>query len=113
MSTIKHILDELYALDPLLRKKEPEIKKIIEKMMKSRPKIEINEDFRAELREKIMREVIYVKKPSYLLQWGPMVGAFSLFLIFGIWLSLDPLTPVKETSLSFRQNIESAGMEAF
>lgn len=113
MSNIKKILDELYALDPLLRKKEPEIRKIIEKMMKSRPKIEINEAFRAELREKIMREIASKKKPSYWLQWGPMVGAFSLCLVFGIWLSLDPLTPVQESSLSFRQNIESAGTEAF
>lgn len=113
MSNIRHILDELYALDPFLRKKEPEIKKIIEKMMKTRPKIEINEAFRAELREKIMREIASKKKPSYWLQWGPMVGAFSLCLIFGIWLSLAPLSQVKETSLSFRQNIESAGAEAF
>ncbi len=66
---IKDILDELYALDPDLREKESEIKKIIEKMMKNRPEVEINETFRAELRQKIMREIAAMKKPAVWLPW--------------------------------------------
>lgn len=66
---IKDILDELYALDPDLREKESEIKKIIEKMMKNRPEVEINETFRSELREKIMREIATMKKPAVWLPW--------------------------------------------
>jgi hypothetical protein len=66
---IKDILDELYALDPDLREKESEIKKIIEKMMKNRPEVEINETFRTELREKIMREIASMKKPAVWLPW--------------------------------------------
>jgi predicted oxidoreductase (fatty acid repression mutant protein) len=66
---IKDILDELYALDPDLREKESEIKKIIEKMMKNRPEVEINETFRSELREKIMREIASMKKPAVWLPW--------------------------------------------
>jgi hypothetical protein len=53
----KDILEELYALDPDLRQKEAEITKIIERMIQNRPVVEINEDFRAELRQKIMQEI--------------------------------------------------------
>jgi len=66
---IKDILDELYALDPDLREKESEIKKIIEKMMKNRPEVEINETFRTELRKRIMQEIATMKKPAVWLPW--------------------------------------------
>jgi hypothetical protein len=111
---IKDILDELYALDPDLREKESEIKKIIEKMMKNRPEVEINETFRSELREKIMREIATMKKPAVWLPWWAMVGALSLCLIVGIWLSSGVFTQKNQSApLSFRQNIESTGAESF
>lgn len=59
----KDILEELYALDPDLRQKEAEITKIIERMIQNRPVVEINEDFRAELRRKILQEISGTKKP--------------------------------------------------
>ena len=65
----RDILEELYALDPTLREKEAEIKKIIERMIKNRPEVEINETFRSELREKIMREIATMKKPAVWLPW--------------------------------------------
>lgn len=110
---IKDILDELYALDPDLRKKEWEIKKIIEKMMKNRPEVEINETFRSELREKIMQEITAMKKPALWFQWWPMAGALSLCLIIALWFSSGVFTQTKNTPLSFRQNIESTGAESF
>lgn len=54
---INDILEELYALDPDLRQKESEIQKIIERMIKNRPEIQIDESFRNELRHKIMLEI--------------------------------------------------------
>lgn len=80
----RDILEELYALDPTLREKESEIKKIIDKMIKNRPEVEINETFRAELRKKIMHELTSMRKSALWFQWGPMVGALSLCLILGI-----------------------------
>ena len=65
----RDILEELYALDPTLREKEAEIKKIIDRMIKNRPEVEINETFRSELREKIMREIATMKKPAVWLPW--------------------------------------------
>lgn len=62
---IKEVLNELYALDPDLREKESEIKKIIERMIKNRPVVEINEVFQRELRAKILSEIGTKKKMSW------------------------------------------------
>ena len=62
---IKEVLNELYALDPDLREKESEIKKIIERMIKNRPVVEINEVYQRELRAKILREIGTKKKMSW------------------------------------------------
>lgn len=65
----RDILEELYALDPTLREKEAEIKKIIDRMIKNRPEVEINETFRSELREKIMREIAATRKSTVWFPW--------------------------------------------
>lgn len=54
---VKTLLEELYLLEPSLREKEDQIIRIIENMQKNRPNIVINEEFKNELRTKIMTEL--------------------------------------------------------
>jgi hypothetical protein len=56
-ATIQTILEELYSLEPTLREKEDAIIRIIEKMKADKPNIQIDEAFKAELREKVIREL--------------------------------------------------------
>lgn len=108
---IKEVLNELYALDPDLREKESEIKKIIERMIKNRPFVEINEVFQRELRAKILSEIGTKKKMSWFQFW-PFVGIASLCLVVGIWLNMDTRES-HTTPLSFAQNIREVKENSF
>lgn len=56
-SNTQQILEELYHLDPTLRKNEESIKNIIEIMQKNRPEIVINDRFRSELKSRIISDI--------------------------------------------------------
>ncbi len=58
---IKIILDDLYALDPELKKYEAEIMKIIEEYLKAKPDSKFDKNFVAELRKEIMRRTESLK----------------------------------------------------
>ncbi len=113
---INDILEELYALDPDLRQKESEIQKIIERMIKNRPEIQMDESFRNELRQKIMLEIEREMKrqnaPKYWWSWMPVAGALSLCLIASVWIingreSRDSAA----TLLSFQNTVREVGQE--
>ena len=53
---IKKILQELYAIEPDLAPHERELKKIILKLVADKPQVEINEAFKNELRQEILRQ---------------------------------------------------------
>lgn len=50
-----HILEELYTLEPTLKEKEKELIRLIESMLSTRPKAVIDESFRLELRQEVMK----------------------------------------------------------
>ena len=56
-TNVKTLLEELYLLEPSLREKEEQIVHIIENMQKNRPNIVINEEFKNELRAKLLLEL--------------------------------------------------------
>lgn len=51
---IEEILKDLYKIDPSLMKEEVQLKKIIHELLSSRPEAEMDEEFRKELKEKIL-----------------------------------------------------------
>lgn len=112
---INDILEELYALDPDLREKESEIQKIIERMIKNRPEIQIDESFRNELRHKIMleieREMSRQNAPKYWWSWIPVAGALSLCLIAGVWIINGRESGDSATLLSFQNTVREVGQE--
>jgi superfamily I DNA and RNA helicase len=74
---IKNILEELYLVDPSLREKEEELKKIIEAMLKVKPNIKIDENFKESLKGKIFEKITSKKIENY-----NSKGKTSLFQIF-------------------------------
>jgi hypothetical protein len=61
---IRKILDDLYMIDDELRNNEKELKVIIEKLLKSKPEVEINEQFIEELKVKILEQVDEINSQS-------------------------------------------------
>ncbi len=53
---IAEILADLYRLDPGLKEKEPELERLIARLIKARPEAELDEAFRRELRDRLLAE---------------------------------------------------------
>lgn len=71
-NNIKQIIDELYAIDPELKKYEDRIVKIVEKFAESKPDTKFNEEFAKALKVRILSEPL------------PQKPARSLFSIFNM-----------------------------
>ena len=56
MKNAEEILNELYSIEPSLRDKEDEVKKIIQTLLESRPEITIDENFINQLRERLLEK---------------------------------------------------------
>lgn len=63
-STTQDILDELYQLSPELKNQEDAIVRIIEKMQKHTPHIQMDEGFRARLKSRILSELKNAEKST-------------------------------------------------
>lgn len=97
-SKINEILTELYDLDSSLKGKETDLIKIIEKMLKSKPNIKIDEDFKANLKKQILEKITYKQenifsiKDSFKYLWIFLSWAIAFSLIFSFYpgiLSID------------------------
>jgi hypothetical protein len=62
---IKKILEELYSIEPTLREKEGELIKIVKLMIQAKPNIEINEDFKNNLRNQLLENIKLKKIQNY------------------------------------------------
>jgi hypothetical protein len=62
---INEIIKELYEIDKTIIENEDKIYHIIEKMLRSQPKIIINDDFKNELKEKLNKKIIEKKLEQY------------------------------------------------
>lgn len=58
------ILAELYAADPSLRQYDSELKKVIKKLIATKPRAEMNEVFRRELRSALLKKAEELKPPT-------------------------------------------------
>ncbi|MFH0892510.1 MAG: hypothetical protein V1867_07065 [Candidatus Falkowbacteria bacterium] len=86
--TIKQILDDIYKLDPELKKHEPELIKIVDNLLKTRPETEFNDDFVKALRADIMAKASSLKeRPVTLRFWQfPKLSYFFGGAILGVAL---------------------------
>lgn len=98
---ILQILDELYQIDSSLRNKEEELIKVIAKMIDGKPETHFNENFKNELKEKIIQQLRKDEKPkntilsdiiknlSLILSWA-IIASFFILTIFPQILNNKP-----------------------
>lgn len=115
-SKIKNILDEIYLIDPSLRKKEEQLIGIINKVIEAEPKIEINQSFIDNLKQKIFVKIeeenrnknkkidfnLYFKRFAY------SFSAVAMVILLTIFISLNYSN---KTDKDYR--ITSLGEKAF
>jgi hypothetical protein len=74
---ISKLLSELYALDPELAKKEPELTKILTEMLTQKPDTRFDENFRAQLRQKLSAEIVKSKPVARAgIDWKGILAGF-------------------------------------
>ena len=125
-SSIQQLLEELYVLEPALREKESTIIQIIERLQKNRPELTLDEDFKAELKQRILREfrVKGTKKAwnfKFILAGfsALAVASFAVFSLTNILGTKDIITPaqnvgeLQKKTLSFAPVVQSTSQNAF
>jgi len=85
--TTQTLLAELYAADPSLKKYEPSLISIIERMVASRPNVKIDARFRNELKAKMLeaiaeRDMAKAQQPSQRLVWA--LGSAILLIVVAV-----------------------------
>jgi hypothetical protein len=80
---IQIILDDLYKIDPSLKKMEADLKKIITSLVSIKPEVRMDEDFRAKLRDQILSRIEELqekktRKFSFANIFSSKVPAYSL-----------------------------------
>jgi inhibitor of cysteine peptidase len=85
MPNIEKILNELYLIDPSLKEREGEIRKIIESLLASKPEITIDDNFIGQLRGRLITAKpsifdIFMKKISF----APAMGLVAVLAILVI-----------------------------
>ena len=58
MNQMKKILEELYAIEPSLQEKQEELEQIITSMLKLKPQIEVNADFKNALKSQLSQSIL-------------------------------------------------------
>jgi Ca-activated chloride channel family protein len=106
---IKEILADLYEIDPGLAEKEEELKKIIEKLLSSKPDVTMDDNFKAELRQKILNRYAG-EKPGFI-RWivsnklkfaiAAAAGVFSVVMIFSVLLPIIRFDKIESKNLSY------------
>lgn len=86
MKNVEEILNELYSIEPSLRDKEVEVKKIIQTLLESRPEITIDENFINQLREKLLEkrsfsiQDLFSKKINFTLA-GSIISIIAILVV--------------------------------
>jgi hypothetical protein len=76
-SIVKDLLEELYSIEPNLRKQEKKLESIVSLMVQNIPKSEMNPEFKKELRKEILQK-IHAKKNNYYTFYLPILSGISL-----------------------------------
>lgn len=112
-SIVKDLLEELYIIEPNLRKQEKHLSRIVTLMVKNIPKSEMDIAFKKVLKTQILSR-IHSKKNKYYTLYLPILSGLSLcgvLLFVGINISSSILTP--EKMISFAPSIEQVEPNAF
>jgi len=104
---IQEILEDLYRIEPELRKQEPALLKLVETLLASRPDAVLDEVFRKELRERLLREFPQRTAVSSG-PWSRLAGGFAnrwTFAAAGAVLGALVIFAVTTSAPSVTQNV--------
>ncbi len=96
-NNINKILEDLYGIDPDLAKHEEELRKIIEKLLATRPNVQMDDEFVAALRREVMAKAEALSlqdgKPASMLAQFMNINKFA-FAVAGAVITLIIVIPV-------------------
>lgn len=113
--TLNQILKELFAIDPSLREKEEDLRRMIGKIIASKPDVSIDEQFVTQLRRDLMQkeikqsffqQLLTMKNRNYLIGAGSM--AVVAVAVLAVVFTRNP-----QSSSSLPLAIRTVGSEAF
>lgn len=112
-SIVKDLLEELYIIEPNLRKQEKHLTQIISLMVQYIPKAEMNPEFKKELKNEILQR-IHNKKNIYYTLYLPILSGLSLcgVLLF-VGMNIFNSFSIRWGSLSLAPSIEQVEPNAF
>ncbi len=110
---IENILQELYGIDWELKNREEELIQIIDSMINLKPNVKIDENFKEELRKRIMKE-ISIKKVKNMAWNGSKASIFQIFsyVFWTVWIAAFWFFMFKDTLFqdvdfgNWKQNIK-------
>lgn len=76
-SIVKDLLEELYIVEPNLKKQEKKLENIVSLMIQNIPKSEMNSEFKKELKQEILYK-IHSKQNNYYTFYLPILSGLSL-----------------------------------
>ena len=113
-SIVKDLLDELYGIEPSLKKQEKHLTKIIQLMIQNVPQSQMSPEFKKELRKEILQKIQKQKKSSQNNWYMPFLSGISVcgLLVF-VGFHFFDLLHTDTSRLSFVSNIEHTRESAF
>jgi hypothetical protein len=76
-SIVKDLLEELYLVEPNLKKQEKKLENIVSLMVQNIPKSEMNSEFKKELKKEILYK-IHSKQSKYYTLYLPILSGLTL-----------------------------------
>lgn len=109
---IEMILQDIYQVSPELKAKEAQLKKVIQEMLSYKPDADMDEQFRAELRDKLLLAfeakkkrkglgIVLLMMRSRVLQWSG--GALALVVAAVIVTNYTFVKPVKQETIVMQE----------
>ena len=105
---ILDILNDLYELDPGLKEKEDELKKIIKELLSSKPVVEIDEEFKNKLKNELIEKLKTNKKKGFF-AWFSSPKLTAVASIFSIAIAVVVVNNVFKPFDSFYGDMNLTG----
>ncbi len=118
---IARILKELYRIDPALREREEDMKKVIREMFEGKPEAKIDPAFEKELKEKLLaafsaerkpKVLPFFARPAFFIPAGTAAAACLVALLTFPFILADRGRPAEAGTAVVRRPVEAASAAA-
>lgn len=112
-SIVKDLLEELYIVEPNLKKQEKKLENIVSLMIQNIPKSEMNNEFKKELKQEILMKIHWKKNKYYTLYFPILSSLWLCGVLLFVWINLSNSLLIGGNAISFAPHIERASENAF